>query len=111
MIPPGEAMGQELERDGITSSVNVMEAVRRRPWILLEFLLAGALIAWRFVAPTWHPVWQDLLFYLGLYWIYTAAAPESKAWTGVTLAIMIGFLAICLRAQLPHILVAFELLP
>ena len=99
------------EEDGITTSVKALAEIRRRPWCLLEVALAGALIAWRFVAPTWHPVWFDLLFYLGLYWIYLALFPETKSWTAVTLGLTMLGLGIYLKGQLPHMLLVAELLP
>lgn len=111
MIPLGRAQGQELEGRGIKSFVKFLAEIRRRPWILLEVALAGLLIAWRFVAPTWHPVWCDLFLYLGLYWICLAFAPGERRWTAITLLLMLGLLAIYLRAQVPQVLVAVDLLP
>jgi hypothetical protein len=90
--------------------VTAFERVRRRPWILLELALAGLLIAWRLAAPTWHPVWMDLLFYLALYWAWTALFPESKAWTRVTLALMLLGLGIYLKHQIPQMLLLVNLL-
>jgi hypothetical protein len=88
--------------------VNSTEAVRRRPWAALEVVLAGALVAWRFVAPTWHAVWLDLLFYLGLYWIFVALCPESKRGSAAAWVLMFLLLILYLRAQGPHMFTAVE---
>ena len=88
-----------------------LEELRRRPWLLLELGLAAALVSWRCVAPTWHPVWLDIFFYLGLYWAYLAIGTAPRLWTGITLALMLGFLAIYMTRQMPHALLAADLLP
>lgn len=108
MIPPARERGQVLERRGIKSFVNSGRRLR----LALELLLAGALIAWRCVARTWHPFYLDIFFYLGVYWIFLALAPrESKARTPVAVLMCLGLLALYLKAQVPHMMVVAELLP
>ena len=84
---------------------------RRRPWLLLELALAGLLIAWRVAAPTWHPVYLDFLFYLGLFWAFLALCPEPRAREGAALALSLLFLAVYLKGVMPHLLLVAGLLP
>lgn len=91
--------------------MNPPAAIRRRPWGLLELALSGLLIAWRCAAPTWHPLWADLFLYLGLYWMLLVLAPAPWSDTWGLLTVMLILLAICLKGQMPHVLLACDLLP
>ena len=117
MIPLRRAQGQELEspreaggRD-ITCCVNVIEALRRRPWILLELACAGLLIAWRCAAPTWHPFYLDILFFLGLYWVLLALCPDPRAHEWGAVGLTLFFLAIYVKSIMPNVLYVANLLP
>jgi hypothetical protein len=92
--------------------VNPLVELRTRPWGFLEIALAVALVAWRCAAPTWHPFYRDILFYLGLYWIFLVLVPESSpARTPVTIGMMMLALGIYATGQMPHMLLSLDLLP
>ena len=117
MIPPCRERGQELEsprrgmqRD-INSCVKLAEEIRKRPWVLLELALAGLLIAWRVAAPTWHPFYLDILFYLGLYWILLALCRDPRAREGAAVGLSLLFLGIYLKGVMPNLLLVTDLLP
>jgi hypothetical protein len=91
--------------------VRAIAEPRRGAWTLLELALAGLLIAWRIAAPTWHPVWQDLLFYLGLYWVFLALCRDARAREWATLALSLLFLGIYLKGVMQNLLLVSDLLP
>ncbi len=77
----------------------------------LELALAVLLLVWRCLAPTWHPVYLDLLFYLGLYWVFLILDAKADRVETLTAFLMIALFGIYLRAQMPHWLVLVDLLP
>ena len=89
----------------------VEESRRGVAWAFLEVALAGLLIAWRCTAPTWHPVYFDIPFYLGLFWIFLTLCPNPRAREAVAVGLMLLLLAVYLKGIMPHMLLAFDLLP
>lgn len=96
---------------GYNDGVKIPAALRRRPWMPLELALAVLLLVWRCLAPTWHPVYLDLLFYLGLYWVFLILDAKADRVETLTAFLMIALFGIYLRAQMPHWLVLVDLLP
>ncbi|HEX7901319.1 MAG TPA: hypothetical protein VF950_26405 [Planctomycetota bacterium] len=91
--------------------MNTPAEPRRAVVTLVELALAGLLIAWRCVAPTWHPFWRDILFLLGLYWIFLVLCRNTRAREGVTLALTLVCLGIYLKSVMQDLLFVANLLP
>jgi hypothetical protein len=87
------------------------EPPRRVRWKVLELALAGALVAWRGAAPTWHPFYFDVFFYFGLFWADLVVRPGHRSWVAATGLLMLLTFGLYLKAQMPHILVSANLLP
>ena len=77
----------------------------------IQLLAAAALIAWRALAPTWHPLWEDALFLCALYWIFCLFARDTRAWPAVTGLVCALIGALYLKGQMPHMLLVYDLLP
>lgn len=87
------------------------ELSRRRAITAAQAVAALSLAAWRLLAPTWHPFWQDILFWAALYWLATLFGRESRAWPALTGAVVLGLALIYLSGQMPHMLLVYDLLP
>ncbi len=73
---------------------------RLPPWIW-EVAAALILLAWRIIAYPLSGLWRDWIVVLSLYWIFTACARKSRAWTAVTAGVVLWLFMAYAARQIP----------